>query len=131
MSLTKYAKKFIVDFCGYPRMPENWREWDDLLVSLHLAFIAPIYVVLLLGLGAFLLVGCQQQTQFSLERVPATYRSCAVEVMPALAKRSITQKELILAYAELKRYAGTQNRCLRGLIGWADAQHSAYYRHYN
>ena len=79
-------------------------------------------------LAALLLAGCQQQATFSLERVPKHYRSCAVQVMPKLASHSITQKELILAYAELKKYAGTQNRCLRGLIRWADAQHSAYYR---
>ena len=80
---------------------------------------------------AFLLVGlagCQQNVKFSLERVPQEYRSCAAKAMPHLAKRSITRKELILAYAELKRYAGTKDRCLRGLIRWADAQHSAYYR---
>ena len=76
------------------------------------------------------LSGCQQQALYSLERVPVEYRSCATQVMPALARRSITQKELILAYAQLRRYAGTQNRCLRGLIDWADAQHSAYYQHY-
>lgn len=80
--------------------------------------------------AAFLLVGCQQ-TQFSLERVPSEYRSCASKVVPQLASgRPITQKELIEGYAALKKYAGTQNRCLKGLIRWADAQHSAYYRYY-
>lgn len=78
---------------------------------------------------AFLLVGCQQQVRFSLERVPQEFRSCAVQVVPKLKNGPITQRELILAYAALKRYAGTQNRCLRGLIKWADAQHSAYYRY--
>jgi hypothetical protein len=79
---------------------------------------------------AFLLMGCNQQTKFTLERVPEEYRSCAAKVMPELPNRAITQKELILAYAELKRYAGTKDRCLKGLIRWADAQHSAYYRSY-
>lgn len=79
---------------------------------------------------AFLLVGCQQQPMFDLERVPSEFRSCATKVMPSLAKRAITTKELIEGYAALRKYAGTQNRCLRGLIRWADAQHSAYYRVY-
>ena len=81
-------------------------------------------------LSTYLLVGCQQQVTFSLEQVPREYRSCAAAVMPSLANRAITQKELILAYASLKRYAGTQNRCLKGLLAWADAQHSAYYKAY-
>ena len=76
------------------------------------------------------LTGCNQNSQFTLERVPAEYRSCAAKVLPSLPNRTMTQKELILAYAELKKYAGTQNRCLRGLIRWADAQHSAYYQYY-
>jgi hypothetical protein len=82
--------------------------------------------------AVLLLAGCQQNTPvFSLERVPQEYRTCAAQVMPQLKKGPITQKELILAYAELKRYAGTKDRCLNGLIKWADAQHSAYYRAFN
>lgn len=87
-----------------------------------------LFVVIVIILALTVLSGCQQQ-KFSLERVPQEYRSCASQVVPALASgRPITQKELIEGYAALKRYAGTQNRCLRGLIKWADAQHSAYYR---
>ena len=74
------------------------------------------------------LTGCNQNSQFDLERVPREYRSCAVEVIPKLKDGPVTMKELVFAYAELKRYAGRQNRCLRGLIKWADAQHSAYYQ---
>lgn len=77
---------------------------------------------------ALFLAGCNQNQKFSLEEVPELYRSCAVEVMPKLKKGSISAKELVKAYAKLKRYAGKQNRCLKGLIKWADAQHSAYYR---
>ena len=76
---------------------------------------------------AFLLVGCQKQTKFNLEQVPEEYRSCAVEVVPKLKDGPITQKELIVAYAKLKRYALRQNTCYRGLLRWVDAQHSAYY----
>ena len=89
-----------------------------------------VAVVVIVAFIAVWLAGCQQQARYSLERVPSEYRTCAAQVMPVLASRSITTKELILAYAELRKYAGTQNRCLRGLIGWADAQHSAYYRYY-
>lgn len=93
------------------------------------------FVRLILGVAcilivAFLLVGCNQQQKFTLERVPEEYRSCAAKIMPQLPDRAITYKELVVGYAELKRYAGTKDRCLKGLIRWADAQHSAYYRSY-
>lgn len=77
---------------------------------------------------ALFLVGCNESQKFSLEQVPELYRSCAVEVMPELKEGPVTAKELVKAYSELKRYAGKQNRCLKGLIKWADAQHSVYYQ---
>ena len=79
-------------------------------------------------LASFVLAGCQKTTRFSLEQVPQEYRSCAVEVVPELKKGPITARELVVAYAELKKYAHKQNTCLKGLIKWADAQHSAYYQ---
>ena len=80
---------------------------------------------------ALFLSGCQKdQAVFNLESVPKTYRSCALEVMPELESRAVTLKELVDAYAKLKKYAGRQNRCLKGLIRWADAQHSAYYQYF-
>lgn len=76
----------------------------------------------------FLLTGCNQDTKFSLEKMPQEYRDCASRVVPELKKGSLTSRELILAYAELKRYAHTQNACLRGAIKWADAQYQTYYQ---
>lgn len=83
-----------------------------------------------LGLVLLLLTGCNQTPQFTLEQVPQEYRSCALEAVPQLKDGPITQKELIVAYAKLKKYAHKQNTCFRGLIKWADAQHSAYYKGY-
>lgn len=79
---------------------------------------------------AFILTGCQKQQTFSLEMVPKEYRSCALEVVPKLKKGPITQKELIVAYAKLKRYALRQNKCYGGLLKWIDAQHSVYYQQF-
>lgn len=84
-----------------------------------------------IGCLLLFLTGCNQAPLFTLEQVPQEYRSCAVEAVPKLKDGPITQKELIQAYAKLKRYAHRQNRCFRGLIKWADAQHSAYYKVYN
>lgn len=77
----------------------------------------------------FALVGCQdKELKFTLEQVPQEYRSCAVEIMPELKKGPVTARELVVAYAELRRYAIRQNTCYRGLLEWVDAQHSAYYK---
>jgi len=81
-------------------------------------------------LATLVLTGCQKPTKFTLEMVPQEYRSCAVEVVPKLKKGPITQKELIVAYAKLKRYALRQNTCYRGLLKWVDAQHSVYYQQF-
>lgn len=93
--------------------------------------IARVALILLI---AYLLVagltGCKRQQTFSIEQVPQEYRTCARRVMPTLPDRRITQQELIIAYAKLKRYAGTTDRCYKGLIRWADAQYEAYYQQY-
>lgn len=88
-----------------------------------------LIVMFLITVG---LVGCnQQQIKFQLEKMPAEYRACAAKVVPSINKSGpITQRELIEAYAELKRYANSQNRCLRGAVAWADAQYRAYYQQY-
>ena len=84
---------------------------------------------------AFLIVclaGCQKTDyRFVIEKMPADYRACAARVVPEINKPGpITQKELLLYAAKLKRYAHTQNRCLKGAIKWADAQYRAYYQRY-
>jgi hypothetical protein len=87
-----------------------------------------VLVIYLITVG---LTGCQKQIQFQLERMPSEYRACAAKVVPQINKKGpITQRELIEAYAELKRYANSQNRCLRGAVAWADAQYRAYYQQY-
>ena len=71
----------------------------------------------------------QQDLRFVLKKMPTEYRECAAKVVPQINKPGpVTQKELILYTAELKKYAGTQNRCLKGAINWADAQWNAYYQ---
>ena len=75
-----------------------------------------------------LLVGCKQDTSFSLEKMPQEYRDCASMVVPELKRGQLTTKELVVAYAKLKRYANSQNACLRGAIKWADAQYQTYYQ---
>lgn len=86
----------------------------------------------LIPLFAFVLMAakCEQQDlRFVLKKMPTEYRQCAAQVVPQINKPGpITQKDLILYTAELKKYAGTQNRCLKGAINWADAQWNAYYQ---
>jgi hypothetical protein len=88
-----------------------------------------VFLVIAACLLVVFLAGCQQQFQFQLEKMPAEYRACAAKVVPQINKKGpITRGELILAYAKLKRYAHSQNRCLRGAVSWADAQYRAYYQ---
>ena len=82
---------------------------------------------------AFGLAGCNQErtvrVSFLLERAPKEYRQCRDQVEPTLPKE-IPWKDVPVYLAEFKKYGRDQNRCVRGLINWADAQYAAYAKAY-
>lgn len=79
----------------------------------------------------FLLVGCNENKDYRyvLEKMPAHYRACAEKVVK-IPDGPLTYKQLLHLTAELRKSEQRQNRCLKGAIAWADAQWSAYYKHY-
>lgn len=86
-----------------------------------------------LSLAVVGLLGCNQErtvrVSFLLERAPQEYRKCADQVEPTLP-REIPWKDVPVYLAEFKKYGRDQNRCVRGLVNWADAQYAAYAKAY-
>lgn len=73
------------------------------------------------------LMGCQhmQNVRFSLERVPKEYRDCASKVT-TIPDGPLTLAQLSALSVKLRKSELKQNRCLKGVIRWADAQERAY-----
>lgn len=87
--------------------------------------------VAILAIGLMAATCEDKNLRFVLEKMPQEYRACAAEVVPEINGTSrVTQKDLIEYTARLKKYAGKQNRCLRGAVAWADAQWNVYYQQF-
>ncbi len=87
-----------------------------------------------LGVLALLATGlmaaqCEQSKDFRfvLEKMPKVYLECASKVVPGLkGSGRVSQADLLRYTATLKKYAHSQNRCLRGAVAWSQAQYNAY-----
>ena len=91
-------------------------------------FARAVLVVALLGLTAG---QCENKDlRFVLERMPDHYRACAAKVV-VIPDGPLTYKQLLGLLTDLRKSELRQNRCLKGAIAWADAQASAYTKHFN